>query len=92
MLACTRATTHDGTASVFGVCAVFDSVGSGMPIYTYQCPKCGARFERRQRIQDLDRAVVRCTHNGCTGTPHRVIGLRAVVFRGPGFYKTAHGR
>lgn len=57
-----------------------------MPLYTYECPRCGQRFERQQRIQDLDRAVVRCRR--CGGTPRRVIGVRAVIFRGPGFYVT----
>jgi putative FmdB family regulatory protein len=62
-----------------------------MPMYTYQCPRCGTRVERFQRIAELDRVAVRCTVPGCRGTPRRVIGAApAVHFRGTGFYSTDH--
>jgi len=53
-----------------------------MPIYTYECEECGARFEARQSFNDTPLTV--CPT--CEGKIHRVIQSVGVVFKGSGFY------
>jgi len=55
-----------------------------MPIYEYQCKKCGHRFERIQRIGDA--SIHECP--ACKGEVERLISASAVQFKGSGFYKT----
>ena len=53
-----------------------------MPIYTYECEECGARFEARQSFNDAPLTL--CPT--CEGKIHRVIQPVGVVFKGSGFY------
>ena len=53
-----------------------------MPIYTYECEECGARFEAKQSFNDAPLTV--CPT--CEGKIHRVIQPVGVVFKGSGFY------
>ena len=55
-----------------------------MPIYEYECDKCGVRFERIQRFSDDP--LTDCPE--CEGHVHRVIQPVGVVFKGSGFYVT----
>lgn len=57
-----------------------------MPLYTYQCPDCGLRFERVQRYYDP--AMTRCPtcHQG--RVRRLIVGRVTVMYRGGGFYCT----
>jgi len=57
-----------------------------VPIYAYQCDKCGVRFERRQGYQDEPIKV--CPE--CDGRVHRLIQPAGIMFKGSGFYVTDH--
>ncbi len=54
-----------------------------MPIYEYDCPKCG-RFETIQKMSErpLDR------HKACGSRVKRVMSAGAFSFKGSGFYAT----
>lgn len=53
-----------------------------MPIYEYECLKCGTTFEKRQSFSDEPKA--NCP-NGHQET-RRLIAAPAIVFKGSGFY------
>jgi len=53
-----------------------------MPIYEYECRKCGHRFERIQKISD--RRVRTCPQ--CRGRVDRLAAAPAIRFKGSGFY------
>jgi putative FmdB family regulatory protein len=55
-----------------------------MPLYEYQCRKCGHRFERIQRFSDP--MVKKCPK--CGGAVEQVISAPAVQFKGSGWYVT----
>ena len=55
-----------------------------MPIYEYQCEKCGVRFERLEAMSA--KPTSHCPE--CDGPVHRVISPVGVIFRGSGFYVT----
>jgi putative FmdB family regulatory protein len=55
-----------------------------MPLYEYQCKKCGHRFERIQRFSDP--LVKKCPE--CGGKVEQVISAPAVQFKGSGWYVT----
>lgn len=55
-----------------------------MPIYLYQCEKCGVRFERMQRMSA--KPLNDCPE--CDGHVHRVIQPVGIIFKGSGFYVT----
>ena len=55
-----------------------------MPIYLYECDRCGIRFERLQRFSEAP--LTQCPE--CEGHVHRVIQPAGVIFRGSGFYVT----
>jgi|DewCreStandDraft_1066081.scaffolds.fasta_scaffold02517_6 putative FmdB family regulatory protein len=56
-----------------------------MPIYEYECPACGHRFERRQRF---DEAPVSSCPACQTGRPRRLLHPVGIIFKGSGFYTT----
>lgn len=60
-----------------------------MPLYEYQCEKCGKTFEVIQKFSD---APVE-THEECGGHVHRLLSAPALQFKGSGWYVTdyAHG-
>ena len=59
-----------------------------MPLYEYQCKKCGHRFERIQKFSDAP--VKKCPE--CGGAVERLISAPAVQFKGTGWYVTDYAR
>lgn len=60
-----------------------------MPLYEYQCRKCGHRFEEIQKFSD--RPIKRCPK--CRkGTVDKLISAPAVQFKGSGWYVTDYAR
>jgi putative FmdB family regulatory protein len=59
-----------------------------MPLFEYECEKCGVRFERLQRKGDP--LVIRCPE--CGGVVRRLIQPPGIVFKGSGFYVTDNRR
>ena len=55
-----------------------------MPLYEYQCKKCGHRFEKIQSYSAPD--VKECPV--CQGEVERLLSAPAVQFKGSGFYST----
>jgi len=55
-----------------------------MPIYEYECTKCGHRFEKIQKISA--RRVGTCPE--CTGRVERMVHAPAIQFKGSGWYVT----
>ena len=59
-----------------------------MPIYEYQCKKCGHRFERIQRFSDP--LVKDCPE--CGGKVEQLLSAPAVQFKGSGWYVTDYAK
>ena len=59
-----------------------------MPMYEYQCQKCGGRFEAIQKFVDPPLE----THEGCGGHVERLISAPALQFKGSGWYITDYAR
>lgn len=59
-----------------------------MPVYEYECQKCGAHFDEIQKFSDqpLKR------HNGCGGRVKRLLSAPAIQFKGSGWYVTDYAR
>jgi putative FmdB family regulatory protein len=55
-----------------------------MPIYEYQCAKCGAVEEALQRFSD--KPLSKCKH--CSGKLHKLISHSAFHLKGSGWYVT----
>jgi putative FmdB family regulatory protein len=54
-----------------------------MPIYEYECPKCG-RFDALQKMS----APALKTHDVCGSKVRKVMSASAFAFKGSGFYST----
>ena len=59
-----------------------------VPIYEYECRKCGHRFEVIQKISDTP--LKKCEK--CKGKADRLISSPAIQFKGTGWYVTDYGR
>lgn len=59
-----------------------------MPIYEYQCTKCGHRFEKIQKFSD--KKITKCPE--CGGRVEQTISAPAVQFKGSGWYVTDYAR
>ncbi|HOX27783.1 MAG TPA: zinc ribbon domain-containing protein [bacterium] len=55
-----------------------------MPVYVYECNKCGHTFEVMQKVDEEPRK--RCPE--CKGKVKKVFQPVGIVFKGGGFYKT----
>jgi len=55
-----------------------------MPLYEYECKKCGHRFEKIQKYSD--KMVKKCPE--CGGQVEQMISAPAVQFKGSGWYVT----
>ena len=59
-----------------------------MPLYEYECKKCGHRFERIQKFSDA--MVKKCPE--CRGKVEQMISAPAVQFKGSGWYVTDYAK
>ena len=59
-----------------------------MPLYEYQCKKCGHRFERIQKFSD--KPIKKCPE--CGGPVEQIISAPAVQFKGSGWYVTDYAK
>jgi putative FmdB family regulatory protein len=59
-----------------------------MPLYEYQCKKCGHRFEKIQKFSD--RPIKKCPE--CGGAVEQTISAPAVQFKGSGWYVTDYAK
>jgi len=59
-----------------------------MPLYEYECKKCGHRFEKIQL--DSDKMVKKCPE--CGGQVEQMISAPAVQFKGSGWYVTDYAK
>ena len=61
---------------------------TSMPLYEYECKKCGHRFEKIQKFSD--KMVKKCPD--CGGAVEQMISAAAVRFKGSGFYVTDYAK
>ena len=59
-----------------------------MPLYEYECKKCGHRFEKIQKFSD--KMVKKCPE--CGGAVEQMISAPAVQFKGTGWYVTDYAK
>ena len=59
-----------------------------MPIYEYECEKCGHRFEKIQKFSDP--LVDTCPK--CAGAVHKLQSAPAFHLKGTGWYVTDYGK
>ena len=59
-----------------------------MPIYEYQCPDCGYRFEQLQRISD---EPIRVCPNCNEQQLRKLVSQTSFVLKGGGWYKDHYG-
>jgi len=60
------------------------TVSELMPLYEYECEKCGHRFEKIQKFSD--KMLKKCPE--CGGRIEQMISAPAVQFKGSGWYVT----
>jgi putative FmdB family regulatory protein len=53
-----------------------------MPLYEYQCSKCGEKIEVLQKFSDAPLK----RHKGCRGSLHRLVSVAGLHFKGSGWY------
>lgn len=58
-----------------------------MPLYEYECTKCGERTEIIQKLSDPPYS--HCPK--CGGGMRKLLSSPAIQFKGSGFYKTDYG-
>jgi len=58
-----------------------------LPVYEYECEKCGHVFEEIQSMGDD--ALTECVK--CGGPVHRLLFAPAIHFKGSGFHNTDYG-
>src|SRR5579871_3395080 len=59
-----------------------------MPIYEYECAKCGKRIEVIQKMSDKPLKK----HEGCGGALTKLISAAGFQFKGTGWYVTDYAR
>ena len=59
-----------------------------MPLYEYECEKCGDIFEVMQKFSDEPLTI----HEKCGGPVHRLISAPALQFKGSGWYITDYAK
>ena len=59
-----------------------------MPIYVYECDKCGERAEYLQKMADPPKTVC----EKCGGKLERVIAPSGFVLKGGGWYKDLYSK
>jgi len=58
-----------------------------MPLYEYECAKCGKRFEKIEKVTAPQ--VQKCP--ACGGRAERLLAPPAIQFKGSGWYVTDYG-
>ena len=64
-----------------------------MPLYEYECLKCGERFELIQKFSDAPLTL--CSQHGdsqCDGAVRKLLAAPAIQFKGSGWYVTDYGK
>ena len=61
-----------------------------MPIYEFQCKKCGHRFERMQKMSDPH--PTDCPDCGAKRSVSQLMSAPAVQFKGSGWYVTDYAK
>lgn len=66
---------------------------SSMPLYEYECLKCGERFELIRKFSDAP-VVVHSPNGGseCDGAVRKLLAAPAIQFKGSGWYVTDYGK
>jgi putative FmdB family regulatory protein len=59
-----------------------------VPLYEYQCKKCGKRSERIEKLNGP--YLKKCPH--CGGDVERLMSAPAIQFKGSGWYVTDYGK
>ena len=59
-----------------------------MPLYEYQCQKCGHRFEKIRKFSD--KQLRKCPE--CEGVLEQLVSAPAVRFKGSGWYVTDYAK
>ena len=59
-----------------------------MPLYEYQCKKCGHRFEKIRKFSD--KQIKKCPD--CGGPVEQLISAPTVQFKGSGWYVTDYAK
>ncbi len=59
-----------------------------MPIYEYECEKCGRHYEVWQKITDPPLT----TCEACKGKLHKLISQSSFILKGSGWYVTDYAR
>lgn len=59
-----------------------------MPLYEYECTKCGHRFELIQKFSDPP--VEKCPR--CKAPVRKLLSAPAIQFKGTGWYVTDYGK
>ena len=59
-----------------------------MPLYEYECQKCGERFEIIQKFSD----PLMTAHEICGGVVKKLLSAPAIQFKGTGWYVTDYAR
>ncbi|MGE5648214.1 MAG: FmdB family zinc ribbon protein [Acidobacteriota bacterium] len=59
-----------------------------MPLYEYECHKCGQVFEVMQKFSDAPLKI----HTGCGGGVERLLSAPAFHFKGSGWYITDYAK
>ncbi len=64
-----------------------------MPLYEYECSKCGDRFEIIQKFSD-DPVLVHSEgqDSSCDGSVRKLLAAPAIQFKGSGWYVTDYGK
>lgn len=57
-----------------------------MPVYEYQCEKCGLVFEARQKFSDAP--LTECT--ACQGSVKKLISVGGFALKGSGWYQQGY--
>lgn len=55
-----------------------------MPIYEYECEKCGASFEKMESISA--KPVTTCINTKCDGKARRQVSASGFILKGSGWY------
>ena len=64
-----------------------------MPLYEYECSKCGGRFELIQKFSDDPvRVHSEGANSPCDGSVRKLLAAPAFQFKGSGWYVTDYGK